>query len=88
MVVGGEVFGYRFGCISFVNVIQMLTETFCYHALGFTIYTASHFTQVMAYMTSLVVEVFKSRVSRTDFWLETGVSALKFVSQELKFSQN
>ena len=28
--------GTGFGGISFVNVIQMLTETFCYHALGFT----------------------------------------------------
>ena len=55
MVVGGEVFGYRFGGISFVNVIQMLTETFCYHAFGFT-NMASHFAQVMAYMTSLVVQ--------------------------------
>ena len=36
MAIGGEKFGYRFGSISFVNVIQMLTETFCYHALGFT----------------------------------------------------
>ena len=36
VVVGGEVFGYRFGGISFVDVIQMLTEAFCYHALGFT----------------------------------------------------
>ena len=37
-------------------------------------------------------QVFKSRISRTDFWLGTGGLGnkflLQFVSQELKFSQN
>ena len=36
LVVGGKMFGNRFVGISFVNVIQMLTEMFYNHALGFT----------------------------------------------------
>ena len=35
MVVGGKMFGNRFVGISFVNIIQMLTEMFYNHALGF-----------------------------------------------------
>ena len=53
-------FGHRFGGISFVNVIQMLTETLCYHALGFTnVYdiTLSTSDGVYQYITSLVVQL-------------------------------